>query len=156
MYSIHNRVDLEKLKNDARNKIVTPPSKIERETWKARLSLRYGRRFRTRYCKVGWRYWEPETKPIPNSTTSKKQVQAIKNISQNLSQNIQQSSNILNKNKHHSIKQGMQENDDITNRNSQVLTSLVNSNTGDSSIVKTVCNLLNTQTQFELEPVEGI
>ena len=49
----------------------------------------------------------------------------------------------------------MQENDDITNRNSQVLTSLVNSNTGDSSIVKTVCNLLNTQTQFELEPVEG-
>ena len=48
----------------------------------------------------------------------------------------------------------MQENDDITNRNSQVLTSLVNSNTGDSSIAKTVCNLLNTQTQFELEPVE--
>ena len=45
MYSIHNRDDLEKLKKIAKNKIFTPQRKIKRETWEARLSLRYGRSF---------------------------------------------------------------------------------------------------------------
>ena len=54
-----------------------------------------------------------------------------------------------------SIKEGMQEYDEITNRNNQVLTNLVNSNQVDSSIVKTVSNLLNdkNKSQFSLEPV---
>ena len=69
-------------------------------------------------------------------------------MSQNLSQNVQQSSNNINKNIHHSIKQGTQEFDEITNRNNQALTNLVNSNTVDSSIVKTVSNLLNNQVKI--------
>ena len=44
MYSIHNRGDLEKLKK-CKKKISTPPRKIERESWEARLFLRYGRSF---------------------------------------------------------------------------------------------------------------
>ena len=60
-----------------------------------------------------------------------------------------------------SIKEGIQEYakeyDEITNRNNQLLTSLVNSNQVDSSIVKTVSNLLNdkNKNQFSLEPVMG-
>ena len=38
MNSIHNRDDLEKLKQ-LQEKISTSPRKFERETWKARLSL---------------------------------------------------------------------------------------------------------------------
>ena len=38
MYSIHNRDDLENLKKNSKNKIFTPPRKVERETWEARLS----------------------------------------------------------------------------------------------------------------------
>ena len=67
----------------------------------------------------------------------------------------QQSSDILNKNLQRPMKEGIQEYDEISNRNNQLLTSLVNSNRVDSSIVKTVSNLLNTQSQFKLEPVEG-
>ena len=36
-----------------------------------------------------------------------------------------------------------------------LLLTLVNSNQVDSSIVRTVSNLLNTQSQFKLQPVEG-
>ena len=57
-----------------------------------------------------------------------------------------------------SIKEGIQENDDITNRNNQLLTNLVNSNqVVDSSIVKTVSNLLNdkNKSQFSLKPIMG-
>ena len=49
----------------------------------------------------------------------------------------------------------VQEYDEFTNRNNQLVTDLVNSNQVDSSIVKTVSNLLNTKSQFRLEPVEG-
>ena len=60
-----------------------------------------------------------------------------------------------------SIEEGIQEYakqyDEITNRNNQLLTNLVNSNQVDSSIVKTVSNLLNdkNKSQFSLEPVMG-
>ena len=67
---------------------------------------------------------------------------------------IQESSN---KKLHKSVKEGIQEYDKITNRNNQIVTDLVNSNQVDSSIVKTVSNLLNdnNKSQFSLEPVEG-
>ena len=54
-----------------------------------------------------------------------------------------------------SIIEGIQEYDEITNRNNQLLTDLVNSNQVDSSIIKTISNLLNTQSQFSLEPIKG-
>ena len=61
----------------------------------------------------------------------------------------------MHKNLQKSIEQGIQENDEITNRGNQHLTSLVISNQVDSSIVKTVLNLLNgkNKSQFSLEPI---
>ena len=58
-----------------------------------------------------------------------------------------------------SIKEGIQEHakqyDEITICNIQLLTNLVDSNHVDSSIVKTVSNLLNdkNKSQFSLEPI---
>ena len=89
---------------------------------------------------------------------SEKQSQAIGQQTQtieNQTRAIQQSTDNLNKNKQKSIKQGIQDYDENTNRNNQLLMSLVNSNQVDSSIVKTVSNLLNdkNESQFSLEPV---
>ena len=55
------------------------------------------------------------------------------------------------------IGKGIQEYDKISNRNNQLVTNLVNSNLMDSSVVKTISNLLNDKykSQFSLEPVEG-
>ena len=44
MYSIHNRDDLENLKKLQKTKS-SLHKEIKRETWEARLSLRYGRSF---------------------------------------------------------------------------------------------------------------
>ena len=87
---------------------------------------------------------------------SEKQIQALRDFTQTITQAIRESSNALNKNLQKSIKEGIQEYDEITNRNNQLLTSLVDSNQVDSSIVKTVFNLLNNKnkSQFSLEPVE--
>ena len=80
---------------------------------------------------------------------SEKQLQALRDSSLA----IQESSNTLQK----SIKEGIQEYDEITNRNNQTLTSLVITNQVDSSIIKTVSNLLNdkNKSQFSLEPIKG-
>ena len=93
---------------------------------------------------------------------SEKQIQALRDSSQtavqaieNQTQAIRESSKAMNKNLQKSIEKGVQEDDEITNRNNQLVTDLVNSNQVDPSIVKTVSNLLNTQSQFRLEPVEG-
>ena len=95
---------------------------------------------------------------------SEKQIQALRDSTQTTTQAIQdqtraiqESSNTLNKKLHKSVKEGKQEYDKITNRNNQIVTDLVNSNQVDSSIVKTVSNLLNdnNKSQFSLEPVEG-
>ena len=80
---------------------------------------------------------------------SEKQIQAFHDSSFA----IQESSNTLQDNLQKSIKQGIQDYDEITNRNNQFLTNLVNSNEVDSSFVKTVSNLLNTKSQFSLEPI---
>ena len=89
----------------------------------------------------------------PNHTNSQTTVQAI----HDQTRAIRESKNALNKNLQKSIKEGIQEYDEITNRNNQILTSLVNSNQADSSIVKTVCNLFNdkNKSQFSLEPIMG-
>ena len=89
---------------------------------------------------------------------SEKQIQALRDSSQtavqaieNQTEAIRESNNALNKN----LQKSIEEYDEITNRNNQLITNLVNSNQVDSSIVKTVSNLLNTQSQIRLEHVEG-
>ena len=56
------------------------------------------------------------------------------------------------------LQKSIEEYDEITNRNNQLITNLVNSNQVDSSIVKTVSNLLNdkNKSQFSLEPIHGL
>ena len=58
------------------------------------------------------------------------------------------------KNSQKSIKEGIQEYDEITKRNNQLIKDFVDSNQVDSSFVKIVSNLLNTRSQFRLEPAE--
>ena len=91
---------------------------------------------------------------------SEKQIQALRDSTQTTTQAIQdqtrairESSNIMQK----PIKEGIQEYDEITNRNNQLLTNHVNSKQVDSSIVKTVSNLLydKNKSQFSLEPIMG-
>ena len=82
---------------------------------------------------------------------SEKQLQALRDSTQTTTQAIRESSNALNKNLQKSIK----EYDEFTYRNNQLVTDLVNSNQVDSTIIKTVSNLLNdkNKSQFSLEPV---
>ena len=91
---------------------------------------------------------------------SEKQIQALRDSSQttvqaveNHTQAIRESSNIIIQN----LQKSIEEFDEITNRNNHFVTDLVNSNQVDSSIVKTVSNLLNdkNQSQFSLKPVES-
>ena len=157
MYSIHNRDDLEKLK-----KLQETKSSLKAERLKEKLG------------KQDFHYdmeevFEPVTenqKKSQNQTKleSEKQIQALRDSTQTTTQAIQdqtraiqESSNTLNKKLHKSVKEGIQEYDKITNRNNQIVTDLVNSNQVDSSIVKTVSNLLNdnNKSHFSLEPVEG-
>ena len=83
---------------------------------------------------------------------SEKQIQALRESTQTTTQAIQHSSEFLIE----KLQKANKENDEITNRNIQVLTSLVNSTQVDSSIVKTVSNLLNDKNKspFSLQPVE--
>ena len=144
MYSIHNRDDLEKLK-----KLQESKSSLKAERLKEKLG------------KQDFHYdmeevFEPVTenqKKNQNQTKleSEKQLQALRDSTQTTTQAIRESSNALNKNLQKSIK----EYDEITYRNNQLVTNLVNSNQVDSTIIKTVSNLLNdkNKSQFSLEPV---
>ena len=144
MYSIHNRDDLEKLK-----KLQETKSSLKAERLKQLLG------------KQDFHYdmeevFEPVTenqKKSQNQTKleSEKQLQALRDSTQTTTQAIRESSNALNKNLQKSIK----EYDEITYRNNQLVTDLVNSNQVDSTIFKTVSNLLNdkNKSQFSLEPV---
>ena len=80
--------------------------------------------------------------PLHDSSQTTKQ--AIENQSRAVKERIQESNNNLQKN--------LQYYNEITNRINQLLASLVNSNQVDSSIVKTVSNLLNdkNKSQFSL------
>ena len=79
--------------------------------------------------------------------SNEKQLQAI----ENQTRSIEHNNNTLQ----NSIKEGIKQYNEITNHNNQLLTSLGNSNQVDSSIAKTVSNLLNdkNKSQFSLEPI---
>ena len=158
MYSIHNRDDLEKLK-----KLQETESSLKAERLKEKLG------------KQDFHYdmeevFEPVTEKQKQNISkqqelSEKQIQVLRDSTQTTTQAIQdqtraiqESSNTLNKKLHKSVKEGIQEYDKITNRNNQIVTDLVNSNQVDSSIVKTVSNLLNdnNKSQFSLEPIHGL
>ena len=88
---------------------------------------------------------------------SEKQIQAnnqqLRDSSQTTRQAIQESGNTLHDNLQKSNKQRIQDYDESTNRKNQLLTNLVYSNQVDSTIVKTVSNILDTRSQFSLEPI---
>ena len=148
MYSIHNRDDLEKLKKITRNKIFTTQRKIKRETGKQDFHYDLEKVF------------EPVTTKQVES--NEKQLQAIDKQTQGVTQAIENQTRAIKHNKNtlhvdmqNSIKEGIKHYNEITKHNNQLLTSLVNSNQVDSSIVKTVSNLLNdkNKSQFSLERI---
>ena len=156
MHSIHNRDDLKKLK-----KVQETSSLLRQE----RLKEKRGKQdFHYELQEVS----EPLTGNQKQSLNqikleSEKQIQALRDSTQARTQAIQDQTramrvlgNALSTILQKSIKERKQEVDEITNRNNQVLTNLVYSNTVDSSIVRTVSNLLNdiNQSQFGLESVE--
>ena len=138
MYSIHTRDDLEKLK-----KLQETKSLVHKE----RLIEKLGKQdFHYDLEEV----FEPVT---TKQVESNEKLQAI----ENQTRAIEHNNNTLQ----NSIKEGIKQYNETTNHNAelrnQLLTSLVNSNQVDSSIVKTVSNLLNdkNKSQFSLEPIEG-
>ena len=142
MFPIRNRNDLEKIK-----KLKETKSLIKAERLKEKLG------------KQDFHYdmeevFEPVTEnQKQHENNINQQIQAINDQTKA----IKDSSKILNTNLQKSIKQGIQEYDEISKKNNELLTNLVNSNQVDSSIVKTISNLLNdkNKSQFSLEPVEG-
>ena len=148
MYSIHTRDDLEKLK-----KLQETKSSVRKERLKEKLG------------KQDFHYdleevFEPVTTKQVES--NEKQLQAIDKQTQGVTQAIENQTRAIEHNNNtlqNSIKEGIKQYNEITNHNTelrnQLLTSLVNSNQVDSSIVKTVSNLLNdkNKSQFSLEPI---
>ena len=154
MYSILNRDDLAKLKKLQESKSLMKAERLKQLLGK--------QDFHYDMEEVFEAVTENQTKQ--QQQQSEKQIQALRDSTQTTTHAIQaqteaikQSSNILNKNLQKSIEKGIQEYDKISNRNNQLVTNLVNSNLVDSSIVKTISNLLNdkNKSQFSLEPVEG-
>ena len=136
MYSIHNRDDLEKLK-----KLQETKFSLKAESLKEKLG------------KQDFHYdmeevFEPVTENQKQNQTkqqelSEKQIQALRDSTQTTTQAIENQTRAI------------EHSSDILNKNLQKSIKDANSNQVDSSIVKTVSNLLNTQSQFRLEPVEG-
>ena len=92
--------------------------------------------------------FEPVTEKQKQNKTkqqelSEKQIQALRDSTQTTTQAIENQTRAI------------EHSSDILNKNLQKSIKDANSNQVDSSIVKTVSNLLNTQSQFRLEPVEG-
>ena len=95
-----------------------------------------------------------------------KQTQGVTQAIENQTRAIERNNNTLHVAMQNSNKEGIKQYNEITNHNAeaiaelrnQLLTSLVNSNQVDSSIVKTVSNLLNDKNkrQFSLEPITQI
>ena len=138
MYSIHNRDDLEKLK-----KLQETKSSLKAERLKEKLG------------KQDFHYdmeevFEPVTENQKQNQTkqqelSEKQIQALRDSTQTTTQAIENQTRAI------------EHSSDILNKNLQKSIKDANSNQVDSSIVKTVSNLLNdkNKSQFSLEPVEG-
>ena len=146
MYSIYNRDDLEKLKNLQETR-----------------SLLHKERFKEILGKQSFHYdmdevFEPVTENQKQNISkqqelSEKQIQALRDSTQTTTQAIQDQTRVIRESSttmQKSIKEGIQEYDEITNRNNQLLTNLVNSKQLDSSIVKTVSNLLNDKNKSQL------
>ena len=152
MYSIHNRDDLEKLK-----KLQETKSLLRKERLKE---------------KLGKQDFHYDMEEVFESVTTKqvesneKQLQAIDKQTQGVTQAIENLTRAIEHNNNtlqNSIKEGIKQYNEIINHNAeaiaelrnQLLTSLVNSNQVDSSIVKTVSNLLNdkNKSQFSLDPI---
>ena len=137
MYSIHTRDDLEKLKKLQETKSLVPKERLKEKLGKQDFHYDLEEVF------------EPVTTKQVES--NEKQLQAI----ENQTRAIEHNNNTLREALQNSIKEGIKQYNEITNRNNQLLTSLVTSNQVDSSIVKTVSNLLNdkNKSQFSLEPI---
>ena len=154
MYSIQTRDDLEKLKKLQETK-----------------SLIFKERLKEKLGKQDFHYdleevFEPvTTKQVGSNEKSiqaiDKQTQGVTQAIENQTRAIEYNNNTLRTAMHetlqNSIKEGIKQYDEITNHNTQLLTSLVNSNQVDSSFIKTVSKLLNdkNKSQFCLEPIEG-
>ena len=148
MYSIHNRDDLENLK-----KLQETKSLLHKERLKEKLG------------KQDFHYdleevFEPVTTKQVESNEKQlqaidKQTQGVTQAIENQTRAIEHNNNTLHVAMRNSIEEGIKQYNEITNHNNQLLTSLVNSNQVDSSIVKTVSNLLNdkNKSQFSLEPI---
>ena len=148
MYSIHTRDDLEKLK-----KVQETKSSVRKERLKEKLG------------KQDFHYdLEEVSEPVTTKQveSNEKQLQAIDKQTQGVTQAIENQTRAIEHNNNtlqNSIKEGIKQYNEITNHNAelrnQLLTSLKNSNQVDSSIVKTVSNLLNdkNKSQFKLEPI---
>ena len=149
MYSIHIRDDLGNLKNLQETKSLLHKERVKEKLWKQDFHYDMEEVF------------EPVTKNKKQNISkqqelSEKQKQAPRDSTQTTTQAIQDQTRAIRESSntmHKSIKEGIQEFDEITNRNK--LTNLVNSNQVDSSIVKTVSNLLydKNKSQLSLEPV---
>ena len=126
MSSIHNREDIEKLKNLQETKFLLHKERIKEKVGKQDFLFDMDEVFKPVTFKQ--ELSEKQIQALRDSTRAASQttVQAI----ENQTQAIQESSKTLQK----SIKEGIQDYDEITNRNIQLLTSLVNSNQVDSSI----------------------
>ena len=82
------------------------------------------------------------------------QTRPLRDFSQTITKTIQESTKTLNENIQKPVKEGIEKYNENTNRNNQLVTDLVHPNQVDFSIVKIVSNLLNTQSQRRLDPVE--
>ena len=142
MYSIHTRDDLEKLK-----KLQETKSLLRKERLKEKLG------------KQDFHYdMEEGFEPVTTKQVESNEKQAIDKQTQGVTQAIENQTRAIEHNNNtlqNSIKEGKKQYNENTNHNNQLLTSLVNSNQVDSSIVKTVSNLLNdkNKSQFSLEPI---
>ena len=148
MYSIHTRDDLEKLK-----KLQETKSSVRKERLKEKLGKQ------DFHYDLGEVFEPVTTKQVESN---EKQLQAIDKQTQGVTQAIENQTRAIEHNNNtlrvamqNSFKEGIKQYNEITNHNNQLLTSLVTSNQVDSSIVKTVSNLLNSKnkSQFSLEPV---
>ena len=148
MYSIHTRDDLEKLK-----KLQETKSSVRKERLKEKLG------------KQDFHYdleevFEPVTTKQVESNEKQlqaidKQTQGVTQAIENQTRAIEHNNNTLREALQNSFKEGIKQYNEITNHINQLLTSLVNSNKVDSSIVKTISHLLNdkNKSQFSLEPI---
>ena len=164
MYSNHNRNDLVREK-----KLQETKSLLRKKIFKEKLGKQ------DFHCDPE-EVFEPVTAKQAEATENQKQlsekqlqvigqqtqglVQPLRDSSQTTRQAIENQTRAIQEssdNLQNSNKQGIQDYDEITNRSNQLLTSLVNTNQVDSSIVKTNSKFPNdkNKSQFSLEPKIG-